>query len=880
MSNYKQVTPRNLKIDYKAQLVAKYKGLIFDDVINLFPKDNVIVGITGLKKNIPLLQVLFQKDEYLLLAKSFRKDSLVYIDYPSKKYFVNGNENKLDENLISVLDEVVHSFDNYGGYLNENGEHVIDLKSQIIGPHFAVNLLLGDRSKLDEPLLTTPKSVVDQFGGGSFRGPAANQVLATRWDMDPSENGNPFNRQFYLIEDNKQMFYSRNVHENVKKATCIHKVNRTEITYELDNGLIVKRTIYIRRQKSENEPIALERQVVELTNLKDEPRDIAIVFTGMFGSANPGCQMEDVIYQSVINQSNIIYKDNIPVAIAPDYYPEYAREYTRFASFGSDGFSSFSYDLGNFIGNGSIDHPEHLCSLGNSLKLKGPSFYAVRKDIHLTKKAVVVESVGLVDNKHELTSSIETIIDSPWEKELKEIITSFKKYSSFFQVNTSDKNFNAYVNNNLPFQVLYQTYVSRAFAQTQKGYREVGFREIQDIYASMNYFIANKETKLVKAMLSKWISNVYKMGYANHNFFFVGKEPGMCSDDQLWLVDAIDRYINLSKDYSILNKRFLVAGTSKKRSLYDTLKAIITYSAKISIGKHNLPLLDKADWNDCLRIDNDCLDGPTKEKLYKAQLRKNKQVYGERFESDLSESVMNAFLLVIALDEVKKFATYLKDNEYVKELDYLKNRVVKSLKENAYVDAYYVRVLINKENSPYKYVGGPHDKLSLLDDFDGSLYLNSLSWSILSGVATEEEIKSMIKLADKYLKTPAGYKLCTPHNLKLCGSKSAATEQYFLGDRENGGVFKHATMMFVVSLLKASKFVKDESLKKTLLEDADYMLNIVYPYNVLKDPYKFKGNPRFCTQYVNSMSEEHIGPILSGTSTWLLLALLEKYKTC
>ena len=83
-------------------------------------------------------------------------------------------------------------------------------------------------------------------------------------------------------------------------------------------------------------------------------------------------------------------------------------------------------------------------------------------------------------------------------------------------------------------------------------------------------------------------------------------------------------------------------------------------------------------------------------------------------------------------------------------------------------------------------------------------------------------------------------------------------------------------MMFVVALLKASKVVKDEKLKKKLLEDADYMLEIVYPYNVLKNPYLYKGNPRLCTQYVNSITQEHIGPVLSGTATWLLLALLEK----
>ena len=717
---------------------------------------------------------------------------------------------------------------------------------------------------------------MDSFGGGSFRGPAANQVLATKWDMDPSENGNPFNRQFYLIEDNKQIFYSKNVHENVKSATCIHKVNHTEITYETNDGLLIKRTIYLRRQKKEEEPIALERQVVEIKNLTNKPRDISIVLTGMFGSANPGCQMEDVIYQSVINQSNIIYKDDKVIAISPDYYPEYAKEYVRFVTLGKDNIDSYSYDVNNFVGNGTIEHPEHLTSLGNNLKVKGPSFFAIRKDLHIDKSIVVTESVGLVDKNHDLYHAIDLVIDNNYQKELKDIIDSFKRYSSFLQIKDENKDFENYVNNNLPFQVLYQTYVSRAFAQTQKGYREVGFREIQDLYASMNYLLHNKEDRLVKSLLSKWIENVYQMGYANHNFFFKGKEPGMCSDDQLWLVDAIDRYISISNDYSILDKRYLIAGTKKKRSLYDTLKAIITYSSKISIGNHGLPLLDKADWNDCLRIYTDYLSGPEKERLYKAQLRKNKEPYGSRFISNQSESIMNAFLLVIAIDEMIKFASFRHDEEYKKELLNTKDNLVKSIRDNAYINGYYARVLINRPDSKYKYVGAPKDGLSLIDEFDGSLYLNSFSWSILSNVASEKEIKSMLPMVDKYLKTPAGYKLCTPHNLKLCGSKDAATEQYFLGDRENGGVFKHATMMFVVALLKASKKVKDQTLKKQLLEDADYMLNIVYPFNVLKDPYKFKGNPRFCTQYVNSITEEHIGPILSGTSTWLLLALLGK----
>ena len=38
---------------------------------------------------------------------------------------------------------------------------------------------------------------------------------------------------------------------------------------------------------------------------------------------------------------------------------------------------------------------------------------------------------------------------------------------------------------------------------------------------------------------------------------------------------------------------------------------------------------------------------------------------------------------------------------------------------------------------------------------------------------------------------------------------------------------------------------------------------------MIDDPYVKKGNPRFCTQYVNSVTGEHIGPMLSGTASWL-----------
>ncbi|HEX9060520.1 MAG TPA: glycosyl transferase, partial [Clostridia bacterium] len=37
------------------------------------------------------------------------------------------------------------------------------------------------------------------------------------------------------------------------------------------------------------------------------------------------------------------------------------------------------------------------------------------------------------------------------------------------------------------------------------------------------------------------------------------------------------------------------------------------------------------------------------------------------------------------------------------------------------------------------------------------------------------------------------------------------------------------------------------------------------------------GNPRFCTQYNNSETGENIGPMLSGTSTWLILTFMAAF---
>lgn len=840
---------------------------------------------------VPALKELYKEEELAVFFDSLStseshyfqviwdKDDILYYAYSKGEMQQRTLSTHMKEKIIYIL----YRHEEWAGYLNEDGEHIIDLKNPVPGAHFYTNMLLGNRMGFSFPLQTTPKSVVDRFGGGSFRSHAATQVLATRWDMLPEENGFPANRQFYLVENGKQIFYSADVMDsNIKTAFCTHGKNYTQIEYTTHCNLHIKRKIFLLPQY-EGLPIATEVQRITIENLSGEERTIKIVLTGMLGSPVPGALMEDVVYSTVIMEGGMVQNEQGDMlAYIPHYYPEASSKDIRFmtAMFYEQEekklATEFCTHYGDFIGNGSLFRPQGLSRLANVLRTKGPGFIALGTTLTIPghKEVVADQYAGLIT-----TLSEEVVPKEVVHKEIKELhnrfarkegaekafqdqLTWYKEYKSYLQVDSQKVPYNVYINENLPFQVLYQTFVSRSFDLTQKGYREIGFREIQDIYTSMYYFMAMGEVSFVEKLLKEWIEKVFEYGYCYHNFFWKGKEAGKWSDDGLWLVQAVYRYVQYTGNYCFLEEQFEIPETNgRKRSVYDTLKAIIHYSATVSVGKHGLPLIDYADWNDCLKVDQDYLTGPEKEKLNGSM-------------ENYSESVMNGFLLKLAMNHMNEFAIKLEDENYVKHIECKRNALSENLQKYAWKGDFFARVLFNRFGDEITYLGAGGDGFSRDEKVNGTYFLNSFSWSVLSDEATEEQIAIMLNQIENYLKSPFGLSLMSPTDLSKV-AKATATGEYFPGDRENGGIFKHATMMATAAMVKASKVVKDTTLAVKLRDFAYWMVDLVLPYKVLDNPFLACGNPRWCTQYINSQTGEHIGPTLSGTSTWLTLTIFE-----
>ncbi|WP_151736764.1 GH36-type glycosyl hydrolase domain-containing protein [Paenibacillus tengchongensis] len=862
-----------------------------------------VIGVSGLPLRLPAVRELLKLPEVAALLPSARTgiSALLAVGGGQKLalYLRSAGEEvqeaEIPEAAAQAALRLLREAPGWAGTLNAEGEHILDLRTPLPGPHFAVNLLLGNRLGFPHPLQTTPKSVVDRVGGGSFRSHAATQVLATRWDMRQEENGFPANRQFYLFEDGEQIFYSADPGDDrIESAVCRHSQNSTVITYRTVCGLEITRTLSILPQH-ENEPLATELQRISLANKSGRDRSVRLVYTGMFGSAAPGALFEDVLYSNVIMQGGVLRDEAGAVAaISPDYYPEAGRNDLRFHTMivhGPDGAElpyEYCVNYNEFVGTGTLHRPAGALRLSSVLHRKGPGFFAVAAPVALPAggTAAVDQLTGLVSDKSgaawseaSLAGEVGALVrrfSSPDAAgaALDEARRFVRDYGQFLQIESGSQELDVYVNRNLPFQVLYQSFVSRSFCQTQKGYREIGFREIQDLYASMYYFVGMGRSGLVRSLLMEWTGMVFEFGYAFHNFFWVGKEPGKWSDDALWLVQAVHRYVMLTGDAGILDEECPVAGTDgRRRPVFETLQAIITYSGRISVGRHGLPLLDYADWNDCLKLDGDCINGPAKEARYRQQLEQG-GAFGDPLDSDYSESVMNAFLLKLAVDELAELADKKGESACAEELAAFSKELRERVQAHAWKGDFFARVLFNRyADGEYTYLGAAGDGLSASGEHDGSYFLNSFSWSVLSGCADEEQIAIMLDTLERHLKTPYGLKLVSPVALGRVSSHTASDE-YFPGDRENGGVFKHACMMAASAMFKGAKETRNAALAARLSGLGYWLVDRVLPYRTMEDPFGICGNPRFCTQYNNSETGENIGPMLSGTSTWLTLSLM------
>lgn len=142
---------------------------------------------------------------------------------------------------------------------------------------------------------------------------------------------------------------------------------------------------------------------------------------------------------------------------------------------------------------------------------------------------------------------------------------------------------------------------------------------------------------------------------------------------------------------------------------------------------------------------------------------------------------------------------------------------------------------------------------------DSQIMLTSQVFAIMSGVASDEQTKSIIKAADKYLYEPSagGYRLNTDfHEVKLNMGRMFG---FAYGQKENGAVFSHMAVMYAKALYERGFIKEGYKVINSLYSHAgDIEHSRIYP----GIPEYFMPNGRGVYHY------------LTGAASWLLLTVL------
>ena len=152
------------------------------------------------------------------------------------------------------------------------------------------------------------------------------------------------------------------------------------------------------------------------------------------------------------------------------------------------------------------------------------------------------------------------------------------------------------------YQVMVTFNMSRSASYFESGIgRGMGFRDSnQDLLGFMHLLPERARERLLDLAATQLPS-----GGAYHQYQPLTKRGNNdvgsnFNDDPLWLVLAVSAYIKETGDWAILDELALYdnqPGTEK--SLLDHLQRSIQYTLN-NLGPHGLPLIGRADWNDCL----------------------------------------------------------------------------------------------------------------------------------------------------------------------------------------------------------------------------------------------------------------------------------------
>ncbi|MGB5322072.1 GH36-type glycosyl hydrolase domain-containing protein [Lutimonas sp.] len=243
---------------------------------------------------------------------------------------------------------------------------------------------------------------------------------------------------------------------------------------------------------------------------------------------------------------------------------------------------------------------------------------------------------------------------------------------------------------------------------------------------------------------------------------------GDFNDDPLWLILSTTAYIKETGDFSLLDEMVPFDNdASRAKPHFDHLKASF-YHVVNNLGPHKLPLIGRADWNDCLNLN--CFSSDPNESF---QTTGNKK-------GNIAESLMIAGLFVVYGKEYVDLCRFVgKDAEADKAQEHV-DQMIEAVKTHGWDGDWYLRA--------YDYYG---KKIGSDENEEGKIFVESQGWCSMAEIGKEEGmVEKALDSVKEHLDCEYGVVLNYPAFTKY-HIEYGEISTYPAGYKENGGIFCH-----------------------------------------------------------------------------------------
>ena len=340
-----------------------------------------------------------------------------------------------------------------------------------------------------------------------------------------------------------------------------------------------------------------------------------------------------------------------------------------------------------------------------------------------------------------------------------------------FSVQTGDAKLDRMVNIWNPYQCMITFCFSRSASFFESGIgRGMGFRDSnQDLIGFVHQVPERARERILDIA-----STQFPDGSCYHQYQPLTKRGNNdigsgFNDDPMWLILGTTAYVKETGDFTILGE---MVPFDNDPSLAKTLFEHLTISFNFvinNLGPHGLPLIGRADWNDCLNLN--CFSDNPDESF---QTTENKT------EGSRAESLMIAGLFVVYGREYAELCRFLGKAEEARRAGNHTDAMVGAIKAHGWDGAWFLRA--------YDYFG---NKIGSHENEEGKIFIESNGWCTMAGIGLEEGmVEKALDSVKEYLDCPYGIVLNNPAFTRYY-IEYGEISTYPKGYKENAGIFCH-----------------------------------------------------------------------------------------